>query len=125
MKPNVMIEPTVFQQEMKRNMATPSLAISIGRSPLRLGLLLIPLVLVLLRVFADGAIPRAVSCSKALRRVRAIRPLVLTRSFHNSHPSLFLKTLPAKRPLSMSSKRISRKRSYGLLPKSIARSIPN
>ncbi len=53
-----MIEPTVFQQEMKRNMATPSLAISIGRSPLRLGLLLIPLVLV---CFAFSPTARAVA----------------------------------------------------------------
>jgi hypothetical protein len=42
-KPKMIIELTVSQQEMKRNMTTPSLAISISRSPLRLGLPLIPL----------------------------------------------------------------------------------
>jgi hypothetical protein len=53
----MMIEPTVSQQELKRNITTPSPAISISRSPLRLGLLLIPLVLVCL---AFSSIARAV-----------------------------------------------------------------
>ena len=42
----MMIEPTESQQELKRNITTPSLGISIGRSPLRVSLLLILLVLV-------------------------------------------------------------------------------
>jgi hypothetical protein len=53
----MMIEPTESQQELKRKITTPSLAISIGRSPLRLGLLLIPLVLV---CFAFSPTARAV-----------------------------------------------------------------
>jgi len=57
MKPNMMIGPTVSQQQMKRNVTTPSPAISISRSPLRLDLLLIPLVLV---CFAFSPTARAV-----------------------------------------------------------------
>jgi hypothetical protein len=53
----MMIEPTVSQQEMQRNMKTPSPAISISRSPFRLGLLLIPWVLV---CFAFSPTARAV-----------------------------------------------------------------
>jgi trimeric autotransporter adhesin len=46
MRPKMIIELTVSQQEMQKNMTTPSLAISINRSPLRSVFVLIPVVLI-------------------------------------------------------------------------------